>query len=155
MDKTKLPHSLLEVNQYFDIVDTAKESTVDKVSNEPDKAYFEQIITLLESKLTEFKIEGEIVNVLKDPVVDTFEYRPGAGVKVSKITGLADDLSLALYGAPIRVVPAMSGKDTVGIEVPRNPRDKIHRHFNARNLRVILHPYRDLYCLGEPVIVRK
>ncbi|MEH0861810.1 DNA translocase FtsK [Halobacteriovorax sp. DPLXC-1] len=113
-------------NQYFDIVDTAKESTVDKVSNEPDKAYFEQIITLLESKLTEFKIEGEIVNVLKGPVVDTFEYRPGAGVKVSKITGLADDLSLALYGAPIRVVPAMSGKDTVGIEVPRNPRDIIY-----------------------------
>lgn len=112
--------------KYFDIVDTAKESTIEKISNEPDKAYFEQIITLLESKLTEFKIEGEIVNVLKGPVVDTFEFRPGAGVKVSKISGLADDLSLALYGAPIRVVPAMMGKDTVGIEVPRNPRDIIY-----------------------------
>ncbi|MFG1493894.1 DNA translocase FtsK [Halobacteriovorax sp. ZH4_bin.1] len=113
-------------NQYFNIVDTATEATIEKVSNEPDKAYFEQIITLLESKLTEFKIEGEIVNVLKGPVVDTFEFRPGAGVKVSKIAGLADDLSLALYGAPIRVVPAMMGKDTVGVEVPRNPRDIIY-----------------------------
>lgn len=112
--------------EYFNIVSTVEESTTEKVSNEPDKEYFEQIVTLLESKFEEFNIKGEIVNVLKGPVVDTFEYRPGAGVKVSKIAGLADDLSLALYGAPIRVVPAMMGKDTVGIEVPRSPRDFIY-----------------------------
>lgn len=113
-------------NQYFDIVTKLGTVKQDKVSNEPDAEYFEQIISLLEAKLTEFKIEGSIVNVLKGPVVDTFEFRPGAGVKVSKIANLSEDLSLALYGVPIRVVPSMMGRDTVGIEVPRSPREFIY-----------------------------
>lgn len=59
------------------------------------------------------------------PVVDTFELELGTGVKVSKVTGLSDDIGLALNGAPIRIVYPMRGKSTIGIEVPRNPRDFI------------------------------
>ena len=113
-------------SQYFNMVTDIAESTKGKASNEPDAEYFEQIISLLEAKLEEFKIEGNIVNVLKGPVVDTFEFRPGAGVKVAKISNVSDDLSLALYGVPIRIVPSMMGKDTVGIEVPRDPREIIY-----------------------------
>ncbi len=113
-------------NKYFNIVTTLSESRDTKQNREPDSEYFEQIIGLLEAKLNEFKIEGNIVNVLKGPVVDTFEFKPGAGVKVSKISNATEDLSLALYGVPIRVVPSMMGRDTVGIEVPRNPREIIY-----------------------------
>jgi len=113
-------------NQYFNMVTDIAESQKGKASNEPDAEYFEQIISLLEAKLEEFKIEGSIVNVLKGPVVDTFEFKPGAGVKVSKITNVSEDLSLALYGVPIRIVPSMMGKDTIGIEVPRDPREIIY-----------------------------
>lgn len=113
-------------NQYFNMVTDIAEPQKGKTSNEPDAEYFEQIISLLEAKLEEFKIEGSIVNVLKGPVVDTFEFRPGAGVKVSKITNVSEDLSLALYGVPIRIVPSMMGKDTIGIEVPRDPREIIY-----------------------------
>lgn len=113
-------------NKYFDIVSTLSDTRDAKQNREPDSEYFEQIIGLLEAKLSEFKIEGNIVNVLKGPVVDTFEFKPGAGVKVSKISNATEDLSLALYGVPIRVVPSMMGRDTVGIEVPRNPREIIY-----------------------------
>ncbi len=111
---------------YFNIVTTISESVQEKISKEPDAKYFEGIIEALESKLAEFNIEGQIVNVLKGPVVDTFEFRPGSGVKVSKIQNLADDLSLALFGVSIRIVTSMAGRDTVGIEVPRNPREIIY-----------------------------
>ncbi len=91
----------------------------------PDQAYFEEIISRLEDKLKEFKINAQVINVLKGPVVDTFELELGPGVKVSKVTGITEDLSLALSGAPIRMIFPLKGKTTMGIEVPRNPREII------------------------------
>lgn len=91
----------------------------------PDDSYFKTIIVAIESKLAEFRLDAKIINILKGPVVDTFELELGTGVKVSKVTGLSDDIGLALNGAPIRIVYPMRGKSTIGIEVPRNPRDFI------------------------------
>ena len=92
----------------------------------PDKSYFEKIIKRLEAKLQEFKIEGKIINVLKGPVVDTFELELGPGVKVSRLISVCEDLSLALYGIPLRIVYPMKGHSTVGVEVPRVPRELIY-----------------------------
>ncbi len=92
----------------------------------PDDDYFQDIITCLEKKLTEFGINARVINVLKGPVVDTFELELGAGVKVSKVTGMHEDLSLALSGVPIRMVHPMPGRTTIGVEVPRNPREIIY-----------------------------
>ena len=112
--------------KYYQIVKTIG-SAKDKSKNiSPDEKYFEEIIDRIEEKLNEFKIEGQVINILKGPVVDTFELELGAGVKVSKITSSSEDLSMALYGAPIRIVYPMRGKTTVGIEVPRNPREIIY-----------------------------
>lgn len=94
--------------------------------NDPDDHYFETIAKAIEEKLKEFNITAHIINVLKGPVVDTFELDLGAGVKVNAVTNRVDDLSLALRGAPIRMVYPMKGKSTIGIEVPRNPRDLIY-----------------------------
>ena len=91
----------------------------------PDNHYFDTIKVAIEQKLHEFKIECAITNVLKGPVVDTFELDLGEGVKLSKVLGLSDDLGLALNGVPIRMVYPMKGKSTIGIEVPRNPREFI------------------------------
>jgi DNA segregation ATPase FtsK/SpoIIIE, S-DNA-T family len=95
-------------------------------SNDPDDIYFETIAKAIEDKLKEFNILARVINVLKGPVVDTFELELGSGVKVSGITNRTDDLSLALKGAPVRIVYPMKGKSTIGIEVPRNPRDLIY-----------------------------
>ena len=94
--------------------------------HDPDDVYFETIAKAIEEKLKEFNITAHIINVLKGPVVDTFELDLGPGVKVNAVTNRVDDLSLALKGAPIRMVYPMKGKTTIGIEVPRNPRDLIY-----------------------------
>lgn len=93
---------------------------------DPDSGYFTQIGHIVEDKLREFGINSEIVGVMKGPVVDTFELNLGAGVKVSSVSNRADDVSLALSGAPIRMVYPMKGKTTFGVEVPRNPREFIY-----------------------------
>lgn len=144
--------------KYFEIVSKLGDVKEVKSNKEPDTEYFEQIIGLLEAKLSEFKIEGNIVNVLKGPVVDTFEFKPGAGVKVSKISNATEDLSLALYGVPIRVVPSMMGRDTVGIEVPRNPREIIYldevlnsKDFQSSDSALPIAMGKDAF--GEPFVI--
>jgi len=94
--------------------------------HDPDNQYFETIARAIEEKLKEFNILANVINVLKGPVVDTFELELGPGVKVAGVTNRTDDLSLTLMGAPIRMVYPMKGKSTIGIEVPRNPRDLIY-----------------------------
>ena len=74
---------------------------------DPDDQYFEKIARSIEDKLKEFNINSQVINVLKGPVVDTFELELGAGVKVTGVTNRTDDLSLALMGAPIRMVYPM------------------------------------------------
>jgi S-DNA-T family DNA segregation ATPase FtsK/SpoIIIE len=95
-------------------------------AHDPEDEYFETIARAIEEKLKEFNISAHIINVLKGPVVDTFELDLGPGVRVNAVTNRVDDLSLALKGSPIRMVYPMKGKTTIGIEVPRNPRDLIY-----------------------------
>ena len=91
-----------------------------------DRQYFEQITNAIVAKLNEFKLPAKIINVLKGPVVDTFELELGEGVKLSKVLSLSDDIGLALNGVPIRIVYPLRGRSTIGIEVPRNPREIIY-----------------------------
>ena len=111
---------------YFDLVASLRMDRVASKQKSPAEAYFEDIVERIEEKLREFGIEGDIANVLKGPVVDTFELKLGAGVRVSRVRNIAEDLSMALMGVPIRIVYPMMGKETVGIEVPRNPREIIY-----------------------------
>lgn len=91
-----------------------------------DEQYFARTARSIEEKLKEFRLNVQVINVLKGPVVDTFEVELGDGVKVSSVTNRSDDLSLALMGAPIRLIYPMKDKSTIGMEVPRNPRDVIN-----------------------------
>lgn len=111
--------------QYHSLVNLKKSYRPSTSDHGPDDEYFQDIVDRIESKLAEFNIEGSIVNILKGPVVDTFELELGSGVKVSKVLSSEKDLSMALLGAPIRIVYPMIGRHTVGIEVPRNPREFI------------------------------
>jgi S-DNA-T family DNA segregation ATPase FtsK/SpoIIIE len=79
---------------------------------------------LLEEKCREFSVEGSVVQIHPGPVVTTFEFKPDAGVKYSKITGLADDLCLALQAESI-IIDRLPGKSTVGIQVPNHVREAI------------------------------
>ena len=80
--------------------------------------------TLLEQKAAEFEVVGAVQQIHPGPVVTTFEFKPEPGIKYSKITGLGDDLSLALEAEAVRI-DRIPGKSTVGIEVPNDTRATI------------------------------
>jgi len=77
---------------------------------------------LLEKKLNDFDVSGRVVAVTPGPVVTMYEYEPAPGVKINRIVNLADDLSLALRAASIRIVAPIPGKSVIGIEVPNDRR---------------------------------
>ncbi|WP_305043602.1 DNA translocase FtsK [Geoalkalibacter sp.] len=80
---------------------------------------------LLENKLKDFGVEGEVVEVKPGPVVTMYEFAPAPGVKVNKIAGLSDDLSMALRALSIRIVAPIPGRGVVGIEIPNRERETV------------------------------
>jgi S-DNA-T family DNA segregation ATPase FtsK/SpoIIIE len=79
---------------------------------------------ILQAKCGEFGVRGAVKEIHPGPVVTTYEFKPDAGVKYSKIVGLADDLALALEAESIRI-DRVSGKGNVGIEIPNESRETI------------------------------
>ena len=77
----------------------------------------------LEKKLSDFGVEGEVVEILPGPVITMYEYAPAPGVKISKVAGLSDDLALTLRASNIRIVAPLPGKAAIGIEIPNNQRE--------------------------------
>ena len=79
---------------------------------------------LLEEKCREFAVEGQVAQIHPGPVVTTFEFKPEAGVKYSKVTSLADDLCLAMQAESV-LIDRIPGKSTVGIQIPNPNREAI------------------------------
>ena len=88
-----------------------------------EEALREEAKVLVE-KCGEFGVDGQVTQINPGPVVTTFEFRPDAGVKYSRVTGLADDLCLAMAAESI-LIERMPGKSTVGIQVPNTERETI------------------------------
>jgi S-DNA-T family DNA segregation ATPase FtsK/SpoIIIE len=158
MELDKIEKPKVNDEKYYGLVKSASTKKGEQKFVNPDDKYFSDIISKIHNKLAEFKIEGRIINVLKGPVVDTFEWELGVGEKISKLTGASEDLSLALLGAPIRMVYPMKGRGTVGIEVPRNPREIIFlddivsaREFQNNSHQLPLAMGKDAF--GEAVVV--
>ena len=79
----------------------------------------------LQNALNEFGIQAEVVNVDSGPVITLFEIRLAPGTKVSRISAIDSDVARALKAPNIRVVANMAGKDTVGIEVPNEEKERV------------------------------
>ena len=75
---------------------------------------------LLRAKLSDFSVEIDSVSVTPGPVVTLYELVPAAGVKISRIESLQDDIALALKAKGIRIIAPMPGKGTVGVEIPNH-----------------------------------
>src|SRR6185503_7402057 len=89
-----------------------------------DKTRLFEKAKTLQSKSTEFGVLGSVVEIHPGPVVTTYEFKPDAGIKYSKVVGLADDLALGLEAESIRI-DRMSGRGTVAIEIPNEVRETI------------------------------
>jgi len=102
---------------------------LDKSDQSADKGYstesLEHLSRLLEVKLQDFGITANVVEVLPGPVVTRFEIQPAAGVKVSRISGLAKDLARSMAVISVRVVEVIPGKSVVGIEIPNENRQMV------------------------------
>jgi DNA segregation ATPase FtsK/SpoIIIE, S-DNA-T family len=111
---------------------------------------------LLEQKLRDFGVDGEVAQVLPGPVITMYEYAPASGVKVSKIVNLQDDLALVMRALSVRVAP-IPGKPVVGIEIPNAHRETVRLHdlldsdvMRASDSKVSLALGKDI--LGRPVV---
>ena len=91
-----------------------------------DETALQQSTHLLEQKLSAFGVQGQVIEVQPGPVVTMYKLEPGEGVKVSQIVNLADDLSMALRAASVRVLAPVPGEAVVGIEVPNRKREKVY-----------------------------
>jgi S-DNA-T family DNA segregation ATPase FtsK/SpoIIIE len=88
-----------------------------------DKDAFLATAEKLSSKLKDFGIEGEVVEIRPGPVVTMYEFKPAPGVKISRIASLSDDLAMAMEAMRVRIVAPIPGKGVVGIEVPNKSRE--------------------------------
>ena len=93
---------------------------------EIDEEKLRQKADLLERRMKEFGVIGEVVNIRPGPVVTMFEFKPGSGIRINKITNLSDDLAMALEAIKVRIVAPIPGKAVVGIEVPNDERETVY-----------------------------
>ena len=80
---------------------------------------------ILQKKLADFGVEGEVVAVRPGPVITMYEFKPAPGVKVRRIVTLADDLAMALRAVSVRILAPIPGESVVGIEIPNPRRDLV------------------------------
>ena len=90
------------------------------------EATLKQNSRLVGEKLADFGVKGEVVEVAPGPVVTMYEFKPAPGVKISKVSGLADDLAMNLRARSIRIVAPIPGKAVIGIEIPNQARETVY-----------------------------
>jgi len=83
---------------------------------------------MLEKKLLDYRVEGEVVAVQPGPVVIQFEFEPSPGTKVSRIAALQNDLARAMSAVSVRVAGNIPGKSVIGIEIPNEEREMVYMH---------------------------
>jgi len=105
------------------------DATILSYANNSDSSDYEEELKYKATKLVEtldsFGVSTKIVGICRGPSVTRFELQPAAGVKISKITSLADDLALALASTGVRIEAPIPNKSAVGIEVPNKNRSTV------------------------------
>lgn len=106
---------------------------------------------LLERTFTSFGIDAKVVNISQGPVVTRYELQIGPGIKVSRITSLADDLALAMAATDVRIEAPVPGKSVVGIEVPNKETQPVLLRDVIENPKFINNPSKVALALGKDI----
>src|SRR5438093_12687302 len=101
-----------------------------------DAGELKLLAAVLNEKYAEFEVHGQVTQINPGPVVTTVEFRPEAGIKYTRLTGLTDDVCLALKAESI-LIERMAGKSTVGIQVPNREREIIWLRENIESSEFI------------------
>ena len=115
-----------------------------------DSLELKEIAARIKSKFEEFNVHGAVVQINPGPVVTTFELKPEAGVKYSRITTLTEDLCLGLQAESI-LIERIPGKPTVGIEVPNTRREVISLRQILESDEFVDSNSRLTICLGKDI----
>ena len=107
---------------------------------------------ILEKKLSDFGVDGKVVEVKPGPVITMYELEPAPGVKINKITNLSDDLALALRAPSIRIIAPIPGRGAIGIEIPNQERDPVRLRDVLDHAAFRESPYRLPIALGEDIV---
>jgi len=107
----------------------------------------------IEQKCEEFDVKGRVTQINPGPVVTTYEFQPEAGIKYSRITGLAEDLCLALRAESI-LIERIPGKSTIGVEVPNHHRQTIALREVIESPEFVNSPSKLTLSLGKDLIGR-
>ena len=107
---------------------------------------------ILEKKLSDFGVDGKVVEVKPGPVITMYELEPAPGVKINKITNLSDDLALALRAPSIRIIAPIPGRGAIGIEIPNQERDPVSLRDVLDHAAFRESPYRLPIALGEDIV---
>ncbi len=97
----------------------------DDIEIKVDEEFIYKEAKLIEDKLKDFNVSGEVTQVKPGPAITMFEYKPAPGVKISKISSLTNDLAMGLSALSVRIIAPIPGKDVIGIEVPNQKRDAV------------------------------
>jgi S-DNA-T family DNA segregation ATPase FtsK/SpoIIIE len=128
----KRPPAPEPVQEVFEFVDGYQQPPLSLLDHEEDggrpvdREALAMNARILETKLKDFGVQGEVTEVKPGPVVTMYEFSPAPGVKVNKISGLADDLAMALSAIAIRIVAPIPGRGVVGIEIPNHDRETVY-----------------------------
>ncbi len=147
----------------LDFIDNYQIPPISLLNNPPSKSRtitekeLKANASLILSKLKDFGVDGEILEIKPGPVITMYEFTPAPGIKINKIVSLADDLAMALKAAPVRVVAPIPGKNAVGIEIPNRSRELVSlrrilasKEFTASNAPLTLALGTDIE--GVPVV---
>lgn len=116
-----------------------------------DEASLKMSAKILEKKLKDFAIDGQVTEIHPGPVITMYEFQPAPGVKLSRIHGLTDDLSLAMGGRSVRIVAPLPNKAAVGIEIPNHERETVWLKDIIADERFQTHESKLVFALGKDI----
>ena len=150
-DELKKVNAMFDNNQGYDdvvkksIEEIFKSKPMDLKRKQEIEKSIRENVRHLENVLKEFGVEAKVVNYEYGPTITRYEIVIPKGIKVSKVTGLSDDIAMNLAAESIRIEAPIPGKNTIGIETPNKIKEPVHFSNNIKNkeldkgeLRVIL-----------------
>lgn len=105
----------------LDLLEDAPAVSADALQSDLEKG-----ANVLEATLKDFGVKVRVADVERGPVITRYELEPAPGVKVNRITALADDIAMAMKVAAVRIVAPIPGKNRVGIEVPNGAKAAVY-----------------------------
>ncbi|MFA5645185.1 MAG: DNA translocase FtsK 4TM domain-containing protein [Candidatus Ratteibacteria bacterium] len=125
-----------------------------KSTERETKEDLERYAQVIEETLSDFGIEGEIVQINQGPRVTLYELQPAPGIPISRITRIADNISMSLKASSIRMVAPLPGKSTIGIEVPNREITLVYLREIFESREFLSSPSKLTIAIGENILGR-